>query len=243
MKKIAQRAIASFLMAMLVLSAMPVALAVDASLEEKPFTAEELADIQNTNEAIEEYINSLYNNTVLRQSPNRGVYLEVPEIKQDNGYYCGPASALMVAKYLKIVDASFTQTNMAKALGTTKDGSSSTNIVSTLNNQLSAAGKAGRYQVANTSVTNFNRSISYTLDKGYPMIMNVDKMPLYLESTGGHFIVIRGYTSENYQKKGVEYVTINDCYNDTRYFGKFTYSYKQIEDACNSNVGNYIRLK
>lgn len=242
MKKYAHKCLAVLIAVALVLSVAPTALAVDASLEEKPLTEDELAAIQSTNEAVEGYINSLYAETVLRKPLYKSVSLNVILEQQDNDHYCGPASAIMVARYLKIVNSDFDQPQMAKVIGITSDGSSSAGITNGLNNLLKQAGKTQQYQVASMDTADFNRSIMYTLDADYPMIFSVKKMPLYT-SKSGHFIVIKGYKTDKSGDYIVEYVTINDCHWNDDYYGEHTYTYELMATACSSNGSKFIRLK
>ena len=141
-------------------------------LESTDFTRDELNEISRTNHLIENYLST----RVTTRSSDR-VVLPMTVIKQQNNYYCGPATACMVAKTLGL--GTYTQSNMAAIIGTTTNGSSSSGITSGLNNLLSNAGRTGRYQTTNTAYSSLTNSITYSIQNGFPIIVNVKEMPLY----------------------------------------------------------------
>ena len=213
--------------------------------QELSLNKSELVEIEQTNQKIHDYISSLSSvQSLMRNGMTLDVSLNVPLIQQAETYYCGPASALMVAKYLKIVSSTYTQGDMANKIGTTTDGSSSNQIVTALNSLLRSAGKSTSYQRCSISTTNFNDSIIYSLNNNYPIIFSVKSMPKYYSSSG-HFIAMKGFVAplvlgtDSYR---VSTVTINDCHYNDEYFGTYTYSIEDMMEACTSNLGYYIRL-
>ena len=100
------------------------------TVTEPPLTQEELEHISECNALIEQQLardnltRAIYNN-----------YLSMSVITQENGYYCGPATACMVAKTLGL--GTYTQKEMASLLGTTTSGTSGAQICNTLNSLLS----------------------------------------------------------------------------------------------------------
>ena len=94
------------------------------TVTEPPLTQEELEHISECNALIEQQLardnltRAIYNN-----------YLSMSVITQENGYYCGPATACMVAKTLGL--GTYTQKEMASLLGTTTSGTSGAQICKT----------------------------------------------------------------------------------------------------------------
>lgn len=201
-------------------------------LESTDFTRDELNEISRTNHLIENYLST----RVTTRSSDR-VVLPMTVIKQQNNYYCGPATACMVAKTLGL--GTYTQSNMAAIIGTTTNGSSSSGITSGLNNLLSNAGRTGRYQTTNTAYSSLTNSITYSIQNGFPIIVNVKEMPLYTVGVG-HFIAVNGYYVAF---SGSSYTTnVYLCDPHPTYYGSYQYDMSVLVDACNSAVGNFCRL-
>lgn len=158
-------------------------------------------------------------------------------IKQQNNYYCGPATACMVAATLGL--GSYTQSEMAKILGTTKKGSSSDQVAAGLNSLLENSTLSGRYKKTSTDYSNLSNSIVYSVNGGFPVVINVKVMPQYTVSVG-HFIAANGYCSGFSGSTSISDVKICDPHPD--YYGAYTYSMDTIVNACTSAVGNFCRL-
>ena len=157
-------------------------------------------------------------------------------IQQENGYYCGPATCCMVANTMGL--GSYSQSQMASIIGTTRDGTSSSGIRSGMNSLFSQAGKSQRYQLTNTAYSSIASGIIYSINAGLPLILSVKQMPLYTSS--GHFITVCAYRSGFAGSSSVNEATI--CDPHPTYYGKYTYNISDLENACNSNAGNFLRI-
>ena len=204
-------------------------------LENSNYTAKELENIYETNASVEKPNFSTF-------AVNSKI-LPMTVIEQQNLYYCGPASACMVAKTLGL--GNYTQSSMAQILGTTTSGTSSAQIASGLNSLLSDAGRTERYQKTDTSLSSLENSIPYCIERNVPLIVNVKEMPDYSVSVG-HFIAVNGYTGGSSGTSSVSKVTICDPHPD--YCGSYTYDTSVIVTPCKStkvggqNKGNFCRL-
>ncbi|UII54747.1 C39 family peptidase [Cytobacillus spongiae] len=78
--------------------------------------------------------------------------LSVTNYKQETGYWCGPASVRQSLSFHKTKSGSSTslpsQTTLASKAGTTSDGSTTTGLVTALNNYKSTYGLSGNPYVA-----------------------------------------------------------------------------------------------
>ena len=150
------------------------------TVTEPPLTQEELEHISECNALIEQQLardnltRAIYNN-----------YLSMSVITQENGYYCGPATACMVAKTLGL--GTYTQKEMASLLGTTTSGTSGAQICNTLNSLLSKTSDTRRFQRVTISTAALETSVRSSLRNDFPLILNVKEMPNYT-SGSGHFI-------------------------------------------------------
>jgi hypothetical protein len=210
------------------------------SIVEIPLTEDELAEIENDNEIISAYYAAKQR---LRGTTTK--VLSVTPVQQINTYYCGPASALMVANFLNLKTTSntaYTQSTIAQRIGTTSAGSSSSDITTGLNNILSENSMSMRYQRTTLSSAPIDTSIVYSIDHNVPLIVSVKNMPDYTSSSG-HFIVVYGY-SQNVSLNVVTTVIyyIDPHYNSS-YYGQKTMALSQMNTACSSNGEYYIRLK
>lgn len=232
--------LASLILSLLLLFSMPISAL--AHPDETPMTSEQIESVLETNILVKDYMTELSPGSGTRAAP-KSQYLSVTPIQQSQTNYCGPASALMVARYLSLVSSTYTQGQMATTIGTGSDGSSSNGIVAGLNALIQSHGYSYSYQVANTSYANFSDSIIYTLDAAKPMIFSVKQMPLYYSSSG-HFIVLNGYyaTGSTATTYRVQTVDIIDCHWNNAYYGNHNYTYAEMLEACNSNAGKFIRL-
>lgn len=233
MKRIT-KVIVILLTASLMANSFSVALAT--GLENSIYTEEELQDIYNTNSKIEK--NNLFSTRAVS-----GKTLSMTVVKQENDYYCGPATACMVAQTLGL--GSYTQSGMANILDTTTSGSSSANIAAGLNSLLSKAGRTERYQKTDTSLSSLENSIPYCIERGIPLVVNVKEMPKYTVGIG-HFIALNGYSSGFSGSSSISKVTI--CDPHPNYYGTYTYDTSIIVNACKStkvdgqSKGNFCRL-
>lgn len=201
-------------------------------LERTDFTQDELNEINRTNQLIEDF---LLTRRATRSSDRR--VLPMTAIQQEEDYYCGAATACMVAETLGL--GSYTQDQMADILELTKDGTSSSTIAGKLNELLAESGKTGRYQKTDTKHSNLVDSILYSIQNGFPVVVNVKEMPEY-EVSVGHFVAVNGYYVAFSGSSSTSDVFLCDPHMD--YFGSYQYDMSVIVDACNSAVGNFCRL-
>lgn len=144
-------------------------------------------------------------------------------IKQPNGYYCGPTSALMSVIGWGGEDAVDGNTDnekietIAKMLGTTNSGTVPARIATELNEILGSA--SYHYSAfVHTALTEhqFRAYIFNSLVKDRAPIIHVrtEHLPYYNGYDTGHFITV---TSYNYDVKNE--MTLYDCNNRAEYFG------------------------
>ena len=216
----------------------------NSSLETTNFSRAQLLQIVENDSLIEAYINETYkpifsadldSNGSLRAIVSKTLTMSV--VKQENSYYCGPASCVMSAATLGL--GTYSQSTMAAKIGCTTSGSSSDGITSGMNKLLSEKSKAGRYEKTNVSISGLPGSILYSVDKNFPVIVNVKVMPNYTVGVG-HFIAAKGYSL--YYDVAVQVYTI--YFNDPHptYYGSYSIDGGVLTTACKSNAGNFVRL-
>ncbi|WP_425756047.1 C39 family peptidase [Ihubacter sp. rT4E-8] len=164
--------------------------------------------------------------------------LDVPLYKQSNNYYCGPASTRMTLKYL---GKDITQSALASQMGTTSaDGTYVYQIVNALNNHLGGT----KYKYVLNSNISFGSGLTYSIDKGRPVICHVDtiKLPIYKEDkkSTGHYVVATGYYYKAVGGTGVDTVYYNDPNNNSKYYGRKTCTWSEMRNAILENAGYYI---
>lgn len=207
--------------------------AASVGLETTTYTPQEMQDIIATNQAISNFLD---NRPQTRASDKK--ILPMTAIKQENNYFCGPATACMIAKTLGL--GNYTQTEMKGILKTTTDGTSSDQMANGLNSLLQSAKMPGRYQKTDTGKSNFTNSIVYSINNGYPVIVNVKVMPGY-SVTVGHFIAVNGYYV-GFSGTSPIREDLYICDPHPSFYGSYTYTIDEIKTACNSAVGNFCRL-
>jgi hypothetical protein len=118
---------------------------------------------------------------------------------QETGYFCGPAS-VQIALRCRGIERS--ETELAKALGTTTFGTnSSADVVQALNQILGAGTYADRYigaTVTDAQVAQLRAELVAGIDAGFAMVANVvgTVRPLSGGSfayNGGHYVAVTGY--------------------------------------------------
>lgn len=122
--------------------------------------------------------------------------LKVNNYKQENGYYCGPATCKQVLSHYSV---NKTQKQLAKALGTTTDGTTMTNIPGVLN----------KYQDKHTykyynysSKDDFQKKVLLSIANGYPVVIDIKtKNTSYASdwgyNTNGHYMNISAFNIKN----------------------------------------------
>lgn len=174
------------------------------------------------------------------------VSLDVTVYKQEEKYYCGPATTKQTMKFL--TGSADSQSTIAKALGTTTEGTDGLRIVSYLNSKQSKV----RYTVqTNPSVdqlkswqqSGFNRIYMggnmYTNLKPHIARVKLAQGQDWAYSTNGHFFNVTGYSANQAKTRisdpniqrvqpsstGHYLVTYTALYNATKnHFAKHYYS-------------------
>lgn len=211
-------------------------------------TDEDIEILLAHNKLIENYISFMNSKveTGIRTVPKTAT-LSVPILQQEQTNYCGPASALMVARYLGLVSSTYSQDSMASLIGMS-GGVTSGKIVTALNGLIATNNYSYNYEVAYTSVASFSNSIIYSLDNNKPMIFSVKVMPDYT-APSGHFVALKGYIAPvSGSGYSVSQIKINDPHYNNEFYGEHTFSYSDMLYACCTNdktgnmVGTFIRL-
>ncbi len=155
--------------------------------------------------------------------------LNMKSCKQINGYYCGPATTKQTLQY--ITGKSYKQGDIAKALGTTKDGTDGTQIIKYLNMKQ----KKVNYMISTTTnITELKKRICHDITvANTPPIVRLKfeqkKDNNWQFSTKGHFLNISGYS------RGMKKVQLTDP-NIRRLFGndktgKYDVTIKELRQA------------
>ncbi len=148
--------------------------------------------------------------------------------KQETHYWCGPATAQMMIKYLA-GRYDVTQTQLANRMNTTKSGTSYGATYRELNEVLAESGLAP-FQFRATFdrsliVRNIGRSEAVT------MIFNLRFIPYSGSSTVNHYSAIRGYTAEGF--------LIADVFYGPRKYATTT----QLRNACTYASGRPLQTR
>lgn len=126
---------------------------------------------------------------------SQGVYkeLNVPHYKQENEYYCGPATVKQTLQYIN--NSSLSQTEYANKLGTTPAGTDMTKIAPLINTYVPSS-KAYSYQSIG-SFSHYLSSIYAALCQNKPIIIDMKAQDGdgWSYTTDGHFLNISGINS------------------------------------------------
>ncbi len=214
-------------------------------LEQAPeyYSKEHLNEMKKNNIKIDKYIKENYSNEKLdeisiKSGANKN--LTVPLYQQEKDYYCGPASAKMLLKYVK--GTLYTQASLATAMGTTRsNGTLVYKLTNTLNSKLGSS----EYEYVLDSDYEFGNSLIYCIDKSKPIVCHVDTsaLPIYNGTSCGHYIVSIGYSWYASGSSGYSKVKYNDPNWNNAYFGTYTCDVDEMRDAINLKAGYYIRAK
>lgn len=162
--------------------------------------------------------------------------ISVTYYKQETSYYCGPATTKQTIQYMN--GKSDTQSTIAKALGTTENGTDGTKIVEYLN------GKQSRvyWTIADdTSTSGLQTRISHAIagDTKRPPIARTkfSKGGNWKYSTAGHFLNISGYTN-NMEKVRITDPNIGRV--DSSSSGSYYVTMKEIRDAIINHFAQHM---
>lgn len=164
--------------------------------------------------------------------------LNMKSCKQINGYYCGPATTKQTLQY--ITGKSYKQGDIAKAIGTTKDGTDGTQIVKYLNMKQ----KKVNYMISTTTnVAELKRRICHdiTIADAPPIArlkFEQKEDNNWKFSTKGHYLNISGYN------RGMKKVQLTDP-NIRRLFGndatgKYDVTIKELCQALNDHPNHHL---
>ncbi len=147
--------------------------------------------------------------------------LNVPVVTQKNGHYCGPATVIQNLKYISNNQFNMTQDEVAEAIGTTDDGSSSSNMTPFMNRQIADNGYSN-YVYTKIDIDSATFNEAFYVDTIYSNCRYYD-WPAYgsfhlqtnvgynnttykwpYSTSGGHFLSYSG-------------IDITDDYNDIRF--------------------------
>lgn len=158
--------------------------------------------------------------------PSSG-YISVPYFKQEKNYWCGPATTKQTLQYIS--GSSSSQAVIAKAIGTTTDGSNLSDMVSYLNNNQSNK----NYVIVTDPSEDLIQGIAKVIvDDQAPAIgrLAFKKGGNWEYSTRGHYLNITGYSNGGSSirvtdpyigwispsSSGSYYVTSNEVYIATK---------------------------
>lgn len=175
-----------------------------------------------------------------------GAYsLNVPTYKQDNSYYCGPASAQMVLRY---VDGRLiSQSSLGSAMETNQSHGT---YVYRLRQEINLyRGVSGYYAEASNTNRSLFTSIQKSVSDKHPVIARVTTKtlnPAY-NFVSGHYVVITGYNfgvpngtitpSSQLNRSSLPNVTYNDPWYGAGIFGKRTVAYSTMLNAVKGSSG------
>ncbi|MBQ3510619.1 MAG: C39 family peptidase [Peptococcaceae bacterium] len=178
-------------------------------------------ELAKHNSLIEEYIGNL--NPSSRSSAS--AVLAVPLIQQENGYYCGPACAQMIVRYLDSTNT-ITQAEIEDDMGMSTAGASPYEMKTFLNQYVSSK----KYNYFFTTNTNFANNVVYSLDNDRPVVGLVKHSVLQPNSTsGGHYVVIKSYFHSGSPLNAT--IAYNDPHYNNNFFGNHTCSVSHMENA------------
>ncbi|WP_199442883.1 C39 family peptidase [Umezawaea beigongshangensis] len=136
---------------------------------------------------------------VERAAGVRNVIAASRTMKQPNGYYCGPTTMAIMAWNDPSGDRGHSTSTWASRLGTTRNGTSITNMVRVTNRHLTWDNRVGAYvtlSIARYTNTQFRNVYKRHIDRGAPVILHprwTANLNPFGRTTGGHFDVGAGY--------------------------------------------------
>ena len=144
---------------------------------------EEIAAAQEKEQEAIAYVQALERTRTLGSSKT----LNVQYFKQENGYYCGPATTKQVLNFFN--GSSLSQSQYARDLGTTTSGTVFPNIAGVLNKYQSKCNYVYR-EMASTEYANWRSFNIASIDWGNPVILDLSitsaEFPTYIGATTGH---------------------------------------------------------
>ena len=155
------------------------------------------------------------------------VVLNTPQIYQENDYYCVPACAQILIKY--VTGSNLSQSYLAGLMGTTSGVGTYIDVAQVQIAKLTGA----PYELGNNSYTYFYNNMVADINANYPVIYSVNP---YVFNNGspsiGHAIVGNGYGNGNL----VWFWDVNGSLST----GLWNCSAAEMSSALNANDGYYI---
>lgn len=102
----------------------------------------------------------------------------------------------------------------------------------------------GKYAYIYTSELSFGTKIVPSIDAGYPIVCHTQtrKLPHYDGHASGHYVVVNrlflGTGRLHWRRETI--LTFNDPNNVSKYYGRYTCTYTEMNSAINANAGLYI---
>lgn len=162
--------------------------------------------------------------------------LKVTEVKQANSYYCGPASAHMIIKYVS--GKNISQNTLASNMGTVKgEGTYVYKLAAELKKQ---TGK--NYIYSNVKDKTMTSALISNIDKGLPLVFHVKTQalnPKYTFNTG-HFVVGVGYDWYAAGSSGYSNVSYIDPWYGAGIFGYRKIKTTEMDKAIRAKNGFFI---
>lgn len=119
--------------------------------------------------------------------------LTVMVCKQETSYYCGPATCQQVLNY--VGSSGWTQQEIARKIGTTKDGSNLPDMRTFLNNN---QGRTAYLITTRPTMEDLKSAVAYdVLVAGTPSVarLKITKGGSWLYSSNGHYLNVAGYSN------------------------------------------------
>lgn len=159
-------------------------------------------------------------------------YLNVSAFKQDNSYFCGPASAQMVIHYL--TSTKYSQSTLASSMGTTS--ASGTYVYKMAAELKSRTGKP--YAYTTTSQKNLGNALIYSIDQNMPLVFHVNTKTLNsnYSFSNGHYVVGNGYSYGASGSSGYSNVNYIDPWYQQGIHGHHTNSINTMISAVNKKM-------
>ncbi len=219
----------------------------NAILEQAPnyYDADYQKEIQETNQKVDAYFNQKFKNGKISSVDGKIIpmsgsakYLSVTLRKQENSYYCGPASTQMALQY--VTGTLYSQSSLATDMGTnSSEGTYVYKVAQELNSKIGSS----VYQYVLTSDRGFGSGLAYSIDKNKPVVCHTSTgvLPTYTPATScDHYIVSIGYS---YDTAGSDNVRYNDPNNNSAHYGVYNTTWSNMTDAINNRAGYFIMAK
>lgn len=175
---------------------------------------------------------------VFRYHPNGYFYnLDVSPFRQENSYYCGPATVKTVVDYIN--GRSESQSYYARRLGTDDKGTYIIDIARVLQEETPYEFSAKR----SSSFSDWIRDVQFSLSRNVPLVIDIVARPSdnFKYTTGGHFLAVSGVDARYPDFR----VKISDVHY--RFCGQFWHDAELIYNLCRNhadeNLVVYVKTK